>query len=92
MCRVLDENQKPVEQLWNDTLVYYSGYASHQLVDVVAQLCGLIIKSETSKFQVPRFRFCIHYLDLLNRSQLDLLRSFWNSHVPKPSCVCSKQI
>ena len=52
LYRILDESDTLIEVLWNDTMVFYSGYAYKDLESIVEKLCSLVIKSETSKFQV----------------------------------------
>jgi hypothetical protein len=53
--RILDEHENPIDVLWNDTLIYYSGYTYESLEPIVEKFCSLIIKSETSKYQVSCF-------------------------------------
>ena len=50
--RILDETDALINVLWNDTLVFYSGYTCEALMPLMEKLCSLIVKSETSKFQV----------------------------------------
>ena len=50
--RILDERETPIDVLWNDTLIFYSGYTYETLEPIVEKFCSLIIKSETSKHQV----------------------------------------
>ena len=52
LYRILDDRETPIDILWNDTLQFYSGYTYQSLEPVVGRFCSLVIKSETSKFQV----------------------------------------
>lgn len=60
--KILDENETPIEVLWNDTMVFYSGYTYEKLEPVVSKFCSLIIKSETNKFQAIRKKYLVSKL------------------------------
>ncbi|XP_046448620.1 G2/mitotic-specific cyclin-B-like [Daphnia pulex] len=55
--KILDEHENPIDVLWNDTLIYYSGYTYEALEPIVEKFCSLIIKSETSKHQAIRRKY-----------------------------------
>ena len=41
-CRVLDERETPIDVLWNDTLIFYSGYTYQALEPIVGKFCSLL--------------------------------------------------
>nr|SVE89714.1 EOG090X013U [Daphnia sinensis] len=49
--RILDENDTDSTQLWNHSMVYYSGYTYESLEPLMEKLCGLIAAADVSKFQ-----------------------------------------
>nr|SVE77435.1 EOG090X013U [Daphnia lumholtzi] len=49
--RILDENDTESTQLWNHSMVYYSGYTYESLESLMEKLCGLIAAADVSKFQ-----------------------------------------
>jgi len=55
--KILDETDALINVLWNDTLVFYSGYTCEALMPLMEKLCSLIVKSETSKFQAVRKKY-----------------------------------
>lgn len=57
--KVLNENDTPINILWNDTLVYYSGYTYDSLQMLVSKFCSLLIKAETSKCQAIRKKYSV---------------------------------
>lgn len=57
--KILDESETPIDVLWNDTLVFYSGYTYGALEPIVEKFCSLIIKSETSKYQAIRKKYLV---------------------------------
>jgi len=71
--KILDERDTPINILWNDTLVFYSGYTFDSLELVISKFCSLLIKSETSKSQAIRKKYSVskHY----NISMLPHLRA-----------------
>lgn len=55
--RILDENETPMTVLWNESLVFYSGFTSQALQPLIEKLCALIVKSESSKQQAVRKKY-----------------------------------
>ena len=49
--KILDESEG-TEEIWNASMVYYSGYTKTSLEPLMKKLCTLVVSSETSKFQV----------------------------------------
>ncbi|XP_059351894.1 LOW QUALITY PROTEIN: G patch domain-containing protein 1-like [Daphnia carinata] len=49
--RILDENDTESTELWNHSMVYYSGYTYESLEPLMEKLCGLIAAADVSKFQ-----------------------------------------
>ena len=50
--RILDENDTDGNNLWNNSMVYYSGYTYESLEPLMEKLCALIASADVSKFQV----------------------------------------
>ncbi len=55
--RILDESETEVDDLWNASMVFYSGYTSKTLEPLMEKLCSLLVISETSKFQAIRKKY-----------------------------------
>lgn len=70
--KILDESEG-TEEIWNASMVYYSGYTKTSLEPLMKKLCTLIVTSETSKFQAIRKKYMT--AKLYNISTIPHLRS-----------------
>jgi cyclin B len=71
--RILDENDTDASQLWNPSMVFYSGYSYEALEPLMEKLCALIASADISKFQAVRKKYACS--KLYNISTIPHLKS-----------------
>uniref|UniRef100_A0A0N8B2L8 G2/mitotic-specific cyclin-B1 n=1 Tax=Daphnia magna TaxID=35525 RepID=A0A0N8B2L8_9CRUS len=71
--RILDESDTESNELWNHSMVYYSGYTYESLEPLMEKLCGLIAAADVSKFQAVRKKYACS--KLYNISTIPHLKS-----------------
>ncbi len=72
-CSILDENDTDASQLWNPSMVFYSGYSYEALEPLMEKLCALIASADISKFQAVRKKYACS--KLYNISTIPHLKS-----------------
>merc|ERR1712080_729282 len=59
--KVLDQDNKPVSELWNPTLVYYTSYKFNEISETIAKLAELVLTTskapETAKLLAVRKKY-----------------------------------
>ena len=85
MSSILDESDSSGDELWNASMVFYSGYSRDSLEPLMEKLCSLIVSSETSKFQAIRKKYTSS--KLYNISTIPHLKSALVTSIAKKHVV-----
>jgi len=86
--RILDENETEPNELWNASMVFYSGYTRESLEPLMDKLCSLLVTSEASKFQAVRKKYMSS--KLYNISTIPHLKSSLVTSMAKKAAAGAK--